>query len=214
MSSTDDALKRLSMRRTSQVADRRSWFTNGDEYPAAHAHYLDRLLADAPPAPADLRDTLYARERLPALQHHLNYHRAHDVETFNPLLDVDVVRFYRTLKAAYRLDKQLFKKSFQRQFGHHLDIPIATRDNSIDWPRAVRESPRLAGFLRRGVEALPAPFERAYFLAQLEAVIRGADRNAGDLPAAGEGDGAHRVPPVRLVIRALILGQWLRTWGY
>lgn len=198
----DEALERIGLRRGCRVPDASAWFSrHGADHLRAHTDRFEALIDAAPRDPPDLRDTLYTRERLPAFQHHLNYHRSHEVEMFNPLLDASILRLYRRVPAAHRLGKRFFKDAFTRQFGHHLDeIPIATCGNPIDWPRALRGSAPLKAFLRRGLAELPPPLDPGYFLGRLDAVL--ADRRT-----------AGPIPPERLAIRAFVLGRWLGNRG-
>ncbi len=198
----DEALERMGLYRCARAADAPAWF-RGDAAPflEAHRQRLEERLAAAPSDPAALRDTLYARERLPAFQQQLNYHRSHQVENLNPLLDLDILRFYRGVPASYRLGKRLFKELFERRFGSHLaEIPIATSGNPIDWRRACARSPALTSFVRRGLEKLPEPLDRSFFLARLEEARQGARADVR---------GPDLIPPERLAMRAFVLGRWL-----
>lgn len=200
VSDADAALETMGLRRAGRVGDAAAWFAErADEHLEAHAGRLRALIDAAPRDPADLRDTFYARERLPAFQQQLNYHRSHEVEMFNPLLDLSILRLYRRLPAAERLSKRFFKAAFERQFGGELsEIPVAISGNPVDWPRALRSSPSLAEWLRRGLAELPPPLAPGYFLGQLDAVL--ADRRT-----------AGPIPPERLAIRAFVLGRWLEA---
>lgn len=197
----DEALARMGLSRRCP-AEGSTWFTHGGEaYLEAHAERFDRLLGDSPQNPSDLRDTFYARERLPTFQQQLNYYRSHEVEMFNPLVDVDILRLYATLPASYRLGKRFFKMAFERQFGAHLkEDPIAAYGNAIDWTQALRRSPALVDFLRQGLEALPAPLEPSVFLAHLADVLSKVGQAAST-----------SIPTERLLMRAFILGRWLRS---
>jgi asparagine synthetase B (glutamine-hydrolysing) len=198
------ALSRVSMSRTADVPASRRWLI-GDAagWLAAHDEALDALVAAAPAGPSELRDTLYGRERLPALLHHHNYYKLHFLEMVNPLLDADVLRFWSALPRRHRLDKSLLKESYHARFGDHLEVPIAQRDNGADWVTGLRGSPALAAWVRERLATLPEPLDRGHFLGQLDAVLRG-----GPEPPAPPA--AHRIPAVRQVARAIVLGRWLR----
>jgi len=213
VASAEEGLARISMSHPRRVADLDRWFGgfgdvggDGEPWAAAHAARLERLLAEAPADPCALRDTLYGRERLPALQAHHNYHKSHFVEMVNPLLDVDILRFWSALPAAWRCDKRLFKEAYHRRYGDPLDPPIATLDNGIDWPATLRGTPALAAWVRERLAALPAPLDRRFFLGQLDRVLSG-----GKDPAPPVAAGTFRVPPVKLVARAVVLGEWWRS---
>ncbi|MFP5288263.1 MAG: asparagine synthase-related protein, partial [Thermoanaerobaculia bacterium] len=93
-----EALGRLSMARAADVPGSGRWLAGGGaDWIAAHDEALEELLAGAPGDPGDLRDTLYGRERMPAMLHHLNYHKLHFLEMVNPFLDADVLRFWSAL---------------------------------------------------------------------------------------------------------------------
>jgi hypothetical protein len=201
------ALSRVSMSRVADVPESRRWLEGGGaEWLAAHDEALESLLAEAPAGPSELRDTLYGRERLPALLHHHNYHKLHFVEMLNPFLDADVLRFWSALPRRWRVDKALLKESYHTRFGDHLEVPIASRDNGADWSAGLRGSPALAAWVRERLASLPAPLDPGYFLGRLDAVLRGD-------PEPPAPPTAHRVPAIRLVARAVVLGQWLRTWA-
>src|SRR5262249_35164880 len=134
---------------------------------------------------------------------HHNYHKSHFIEMMNPLLDVDVLRFWSALPAAWRCDKRLFKEVYHRRYADPLDPPIATLDNGIDWPATLRATPALAAWVRERLAALPAPLSRGFFLGRLDRLLGGGEERAGP--------GPFRVPPVKLVARAVVLGEWFRA---
>jgi asparagine synthetase B (glutamine-hydrolysing) len=198
------ALSRVSMSRAADVPESRRWLEGGGaDWLAAHDGALGDLLATAPATPSELRDTLYGRERLPALLHHHNYHKLHFVEMVNPFLDAEVLRFWSALPRHHRLDKSLLKESYHRRFGDHLEVPIAHLDNGADWTAALRGSPELAGWVRERLSSLPEPLDRGYFLGRLAAVLSGE-------PEPPAPPASHRIPAVRQVARAVVLGRWLR----
>ncbi|HEX8128047.1 MAG TPA: asparagine synthase-related protein [Pyrinomonadaceae bacterium] len=200
----DDALASLSMYFAERVEESGRWFDeDAEEWMAAHTSQLEKLLAQAPRAPQSLRDTLYCRERLPAFHHHLSYHKSHFMEVFNPLLDVDVLRLWSTLPDTYRVDKYLFKKCYHTEFKEHLDIPFAHQSNMVNWRQVIARSHPVADYLRNGLETLPAPLNREFFLEKLDEVRSAPD----DAPAPANRTG--RIPPEQLVVRAFILGHTL-----
>lgn len=199
------ALACFSMGRAADVAGSGRWLL-GEDWRTEHGAAIDDLIAGAPPHPADLRDTIYGRERLPSLLHHHNYHKLHFVEMINPFLDLDVVRFWSVLPRRCRVDKTLFREAYYTRIGDHLEVPIATRDNGADWSRALRESPALESWVRGKLSNLPEPLNRAFFLEKLEAVLR-----AEPEPCSSP-DQLH-VPAIRLIARAVVLGHWLGGWA-
>ena len=195
------ALGRVSLARAADLPESGRWLTGGGAaWLAAHDEALEALLAAAPGEPSDLRDTLYGRERLPALLHHHNYHKLHFLEMLNPFLDTEVLRFWSTLPRRCRVDKTLVKESYHTRFGDHLEVPIAQKDNGADWVEALRTSPALAAWVRAKLEALPEPLDRTWFLGRLDAVLHGEPDPAPPT----------RVPAVKQVARAVVLGEWLR----
>ncbi|WP_158623854.1 asparagine synthase-related protein [Corallococcus llansteffanensis] len=198
-----EVLARLSLPFTADVAGREAWLVGGgaDAW-AAREEQVRKRVAAAPGGVEALRDTLYFRERVPAFLHHLNYFKAHRLEVFNPLMDREVLALSRALPAAWRTDKRLFKDCYRRQFAEHLDIPFAERSNGVDWARLLKRSPRVVAFLRAGLEALPPPLVPEVFVGVLDGLLRGA--------APPPAPGAYRVAPEQLVMRAFVLGQWLR----
>jgi asparagine synthetase B (glutamine-hydrolysing) len=204
---TRAALATFSMGRANDVAGSGRWLLGGGAgWIADHGAVIDDLVAAAPSDPSDLRDTIYGRERLPALLQHHNYHKLHFVEMINPFLDADLLRFWSALPRRCRVDKTLFREAYHTRIGDHLDVPIATRDNGADWPRALRASPALASWVRQKLSSLPEPLNRAFFLEQLDAVLQGT-------PEPQSTPEKLRVPAVRLVARAVVLGHWLGTWA-
>lgn len=196
------ALACFSMGRAADVAGSGRWLLGGGEdWIAAHGEAIDDLIAGAPPDPADLRDTIYGRERLPSLLHHHNYHKLHFVEMINPFLDADLVRFWSVLPRCCRVDKSLFREAYYKRIGDHHEVPIATGGNGADWTRALRGSPALQSWVRSRLSSLPEPLDRACFLEMLDAVLQGAPE--ASMP------GKLHVPAIRLVARAVVLGRWL-----
>jgi asparagine synthetase B (glutamine-hydrolysing) len=199
-----EALARVSMARAADVPGSDRWLTGGGaDWLAAHDEALEALLAEAPADPSDLRDTLYGRERLPALLHHLNYHKLHFAEMVNPFLDADVLRFWSALPRRCRLDKTLLRQSYHARIGDHLEVPMATRGNGPDWTGGLQRCPALAAWARDRLSRLPEPLDRAWFLGRLDAVLRGE-------PEPPVSPGAHCVPGLKQVARAIVLGRWLR----
>ncbi|HZH30030.1 MAG TPA: asparagine synthase-related protein [Pyrinomonadaceae bacterium] len=202
----DEALASLSMYFAERVEDSGRWFEeDAREWMAAHTSRMENLLSQAPRAPQSLRDTLYCRERLPAFHHHLSYHKSHFMEVLNPLLDAEVLRLWSSLPDAHRVDKYLFKKCYHTEFKEHLDIPFAHQGNMINWRRVIARSKPVADYLRHGLETLPAPLNREFFLEKLDEVRRRAPEAA---PAGA--DGTARIAPEQLVMRAFVLGHALR----
>src|SRR5262249_27944105 len=131
----------------------------------------------------------------------------HFVEMMNPLLDLDVLRFWSALPAAWRCDKRLFREAYHRRYADPLDPPIATLDNGIDWPATLRATPTLAAWARERLAPLPPPRDRSFCLGRLARVLGG-----GEEPAPpGSAGGAFRVPAAKLVARAVVLGEWFRA---
>lgn len=200
----DDALACLSMYFAERVEESRCWFyADAEEWMAAHASQIESLLAQAPRAPQSLRDTLYCRERLPAFHHHLSYHKSHFMEVFNPLLDADVLRLWSSLPDTYRVDKYLFKKCYHTEFKEHLDIPFAHQGNMVNWRLVIARSTQVADYLRNGLETLPTPLNREFFLEKLDEVRRAPEA----APATANRTG--RIPPEQLVMRAFVLRHTL-----
>ncbi len=201
----EEALVQLALKRAGDIAGAGRWVEGGGApWLEAQADHLSGLVARGPPAPMDLRDTLYAGERLASGLHHLNYFKSHYVDLFNPLLEPEVLRIAATFPAQWRLDKKLFKACYHQRFDATVDIPFADKGNGVDWAAAVRRSPEVAELLRAGLERLPAPLDRAFFLEKL-AEARG--------PAVAAPGPRHRhLPPEQLAIRAFVLGRWLERW--
>ncbi len=204
------ALACFAMGRAAEVSGSGRWLLGGGDdwtdWVTEHGEAIDALVAAAPPGPAEMRDTIYGRERLPSLLHHHNYHKLHFVEMINPLLDAELVRFWSALPRRCRLDKSLFCEAYHTRIGDHAEVPIATRDNGADWVQGLRGSPALASWVRQRLARLPEPLDPAFFLERLDSVLRGIP----EPPAPPE---QLRVPAIRLVARAVVLGHWLETWA-
>jgi len=211
--SADEALASLFLDPATAVEGSEGWFTaGGAEYAAAHEEERRRAFEDLPLdplllSPHELRDTLYVRQRLPSLHHHLNYHKAHGLEMINPLLDGRVLAINRHLPSAARVNKTLFRRLFARRFARELEIPIATAGNGIDWPRALRRQPALAKFFAERLDALPPPLDRSFFLARLRDLL--ADRPLPPRPFP-ESSVRRRIPREKLLFRAVLIGEWAR----
>lgn len=196
------ALASFAMGRAADVAESGRWLLSGGaEWIEEHGAAIDGLVTSAPSDPSDLRDTIYGRERLPSLLHHHNYHKLHFVEMINPFLDADLLRFWSALPRRCRAGKTLFREAYYKRIGDHLDVPIATKDNGADWTHALRTSPALESWVRQKLTDLPEPLDRAFFLEKLDAVLGAPEpRTSATI----------RIPAVRLVARAVVLGHWLR----
>ncbi|MEM8930298.1 MAG: asparagine synthase-related protein, partial [Acidobacteriota bacterium] len=200
--SIDDALSVLGLCRCASPSLAASFVEDGDAMLAAHAERCERGLDHLPEEPSALRDALYVRERSPSFLQHLNYHRGHDLEVLNPLVDLDILRLWGELPAEQRLGKRAFRTIFEQRFGRHLEKhPIATCGNGLDWAQELRDRPALTASIRADLDALPAPLSATWALATLDAVLAGE-------PVPDDGP-----PPVRSVFRAWVLGRWVSTWA-
>lgn len=187
-------------------AQARDWFgARGDDWREARDAHVAALAACAD-HPDDLRDSLYCRERLPALQAHLHAHRRPWLETSNPFLDRRILEFVASLPAGLRTDKRLFRDCFHHSYP---TTGFATKPGTgFEWSRLFEPAsptrPRLPDFLLDRLRALPAPFDRDRFVALAEHAL--ASRLLADPhdPAAA--------PPLKLAARAVILGHWLQRW--
>lgn len=166
-----------------------------------HAAQVDALaqLADTPD---DLRDLLYRRERLPALQAHLHAQRRPWLETHTPLLDPPLLHFVASLTAEHRTDKRLFRDAFHRRFPTD---GFARNPGGFAWSRRMRCHTPQTAFLFDRLRALPEPFDRSYWLAQV-ASVTGSDARADHLsrPTCTQ--------MLKRAVRAVLLGHWLNRW--
>lgn len=152
--------------------------------------------------PDDLRDTLYRTERLPALQTHLHSHRRPWLETHNPFLDQELLAFLSGLPASMRTDKRLFRRCFQHAYPTD---GFATKPGTgFEWRRLDDPASPARRLIVDGIRMLPSPFMRDWLVDHFEKAI--AHRWLSDpfSPVAP--------PPLRLAIRACILGHWLHRW--
>lgn len=197
------ALEQVSLRRAVRLEESDRWLEGGGEgWLQAQAEHIDRLAASCPEEPNDLRDTLYCDERLPAFLHHLSAYKLHFQEMLNPLLDLEVLQLWATFPVSCRIDKALFKECYHRRFARHLDIPFADKSNGVDWKVGLRRCPEVADFLREGLETLPPPLSRTFFLEKLAEAL--------DPSVPAPEPGRARVSPEQLAMRAFVLGHWLR----
>jgi asparagine synthetase B (glutamine-hydrolysing) len=204
-STVQEALAQLALKRAAELPGAYQWVEGGGaSWLEAQADHVSGLVASCPAAPVDLRDTLYGEERLASGLHPLSYFKSHSLDVFNPLLDPEVLRIAATFPAEWRIDKKLFKACYHQRFGSRIDVPFAQKDNAVDWAAVVRSSSEVAEFLRGGLERLPAPLHRAFFLEKLAEARRPA--------AATPGPRNLRVAPEQLAIRAFVLGRWLERW--
>jgi hypothetical protein len=161
---------------------------------AARAGALTRLAQ----TPDDLRDLLYRRERLPALQAHLHTQRRPWIETHTPFLDPPLLRFVASLTAEHRTDKRLFREAFHRRFRTD---GFARNPGGFAWSRHLRRDTPQTAFLFERLRALPEPFDRRYWLGQAASAI---DGGAWTDPQDSTG-----TPILKRAARAVVLGHWL-----
>lgn len=203
---TDDeleaALRVNRIGRAPRNSDICRWFTDGgDGWRLAHDEAIATLLADRPADPSALRDVLYCTERIGAFLQQLTYFKSHYLEIVAPLLDRRTIQFWATLPSALRTRKLLFRRLYNREFAQDDRFPLASRSNALDWASHIRTQPTLRSFLREHLEVLPAPLNREYFL---DLLSRLGDQR---LPRDHDVVSGHE-----LVIRAVVLGQWLRRY--
>ena len=166
----------------------------------AHAAQRDAL-AQLAQTPDDLRDLLYRRERLPALQAHLHSQRRPWIETHTPFLDPPLLRFVASLTAEHRTDKRLFRKSFLRRFPTD---GFARNPGGFSWSRRLRRGSPQAVFLLDRLRALPEPLNSGYWLALAASAIDGGVRADPNDPTG--------TPVIKRAARAVVLGHWLNRW--
>lgn len=165
---------------------------NVDDWMNAHRSHLSQLseLADEP---NDLRDILYCRERLPALNAHLNSQRAPFVENFNPLLDMSIVDLVAQLPRELRTDKKIFRECFAR---YYPTSGFASSGNGFDWQRLWHQRP-LATFVQEQLAQLPPPFDRVYW------------QRAGQLLDYSRGN-KEQIALMQKAVRAIVLAKWIQ----
>lgn len=164
-------------------------------------HHRQRLAAMAD-HPDDLRDTLYRIERLPALQSHLHSHRRPWLETHNPFLDRELLAFLSGLPASMRTDKRLFRRCFQHFYPTE---GFATKPGTgFEWDRLEDPESPARQLIVEGIRMLPPPFMRDWLVDHFDKAIAHRWRSDPFSPGAP--------PPLRLAVRACILGHWLHRW--
>lgn len=200
--SQEAALQALALYSAQTAPDAKLWFTSQDpawiRNHSAHRNHLCGINK----APEEIRDQLYLTERLPACLHHISSHRAHYLETVNPLLDLKVINFWRLLPAIWREDKHLFRVCYHRNFGHH---QFASRSNGFNWRHLNPPTPHLLAFLHNEIDSLPIPFNQTYFIHALEQL-----KTQPMSPTLRKESGMIHIPLARQVARAIILGRWLK----
>lgn len=195
-----EALARVGLVELDQLVGSLAWLDDpGQIGRKSHRERLEALAALAE-EPNDLRDLLYCRERLPALQAHLNAQRRPYLETHNPLLDPEVLEFNRRLTTSWRTDKRLFRACFLRHFP---TTGFAKVGNGFDWNRLHDVEHPLSRFLREQLAELPLPLNRRFFQSQYLELTK----------ATATGGMTNTQPSSwKLLTRAVILGHWLRRW--
>lgn len=196
------ALDRVGLAPAGAINESDAWFA-GEATPwlDAHAREVERRAGEVSGDPDDVRDTLYMRERLPAHNHPLSYHKSHHLDVVNPLLEPPILAQNASLPAALRRDKALFKRSYALRFGDLSEVPIATVGNALDWARVLRERPEIAAFAEARLRDLAPPFDAAFFLEQLRRVRAGEGAPRGPRPLS--------VAPELLVMRGVVLSRWM-----
>ncbi|MCJ8275171.1 MAG: hypothetical protein MJK04_37940, partial [Psychrosphaera sp.] len=173
-----------------------------DDWCEAHtAHTI--ALSQVADAPNDVRDILYCRERLPALITHLSAHRAPFVESFNPLLDPDILDLVSQLPSHMRTDKSIFRQCFARYYPTE---GFATSGNAFDWQRLWHDR-TLAGFIQQQLAQLPAPFNSAYWHQIGQLLSPGKVLSPGN-----EHNATTKVPILQIACRAIVIGRWLTLY--
>lgn len=162
-----------------------------NQWQQSHRAHVD-FLAEQVDEPNDLRDVLYCRERLPALNSHLNAQRAPFVENFNPLLAMPIVELVATLPRHLRTNKLIFRRCFER---YYPTDGFASCGNGFDWQRLWQQK-SMSLFVLQQLEQLTGPFDSSYWL------------QLGRLLALPHGSEQH-MKLLQTAIRAIVLNHWL-----
>lgn len=197
VNSREQALARVGLSPIKQPEWLAGLTVDSRDWQQQHADWLAELAQQAD-EPNDLRDVLYCRERLPALNAHFNSQRAPFVENINPLLDPDLLELISQLPRHLRTDKRILRQCFAR---YYPTDGFASSGNGFNWLRPWQQ-PGLAGFIQRKLAALPAPFDLAYWQAQGQMLTPGS-------VLAASMDQASRIRAMQMISRVLVLGHWL-----
>ncbi len=220
----------LGMSLTRHIANRDKWFNGRDNsYYDSYSQVLTKLISPLANDPNMMRDTLRFRERVPMYLQYINYFKYHYLEVFNPFLDRILLDISTTIPCRYRSKKRMLKDCYRHRFPEYENVPLARKDNMINWPQAIVRSPMLYSYLYKGIDQLPEIFNKPYIKECLSSIkydnytravkwsyniAKNATKSL-HLPKSfveklrGE---ELVVSPILLISRSVVLSKWFNTW--
>jgi len=178
------------------------------------------------------KDFFYLDVRLKHYLNPLNYAKNFAIESFNPLLDGEILDFVRAWPLRYRLGKSFYRQTVVETFPKLYET-IARKRNDIDWAASFRSSPELQRFVYDELVEKPGMLDEyvnmdglrseldTFFLAPPGAVEANILGVLGRSPDAFRfvhacsyyvrkwmGRSRDLLPPEQLIIRLLILKAW------
>lgn len=94
------------------------------------------------------KDFFHLDQRLISYANPLSYLKRIEIETRNPLIDNELLDLNAKIPYQHRIDKKLFYESLRKDFPKLSVVPIALRNNDINWENAIKQDSILQEFFR------------------------------------------------------------------
>lgn len=92
-------------------------------------------------------DYLYLKERLYSHLNPLSYMKQIEIGILNPYIDREILDFIKTVPSRHRGHKLFFHLASKELFPDLFNIPIATKDNMIDWSDEIRNNKLIQSYI-------------------------------------------------------------------
>ncbi len=93
------------------------------------------------------KDYYYFSQRMANYLHRATYYKLSVLEVANPLLDKDILNFYRSVPVRYRVQKMLYRRTLEAMFPEIMRIPMATQDSLENWDDQLANDRSLQQFI-------------------------------------------------------------------
>jgi len=94
------------------------------------------------------KDFFYLDQRLVSYLNPLSYLKQIEVEIKNPLIDNDLLDFIFRVPQKYRINKKFFHEATRKSFPSLKNVPIALKENDINWGNIIKEDEIIQRFIR------------------------------------------------------------------
>jgi len=99
--------------------------------------------------PNDRKDYFYFTQRFLHYLNRSSYYKLTVLELQNPLMDRDILDFYKSVPWKYRLRKYIYKRTLKTMFPELFSLPFATAHSLESWGVLLRRSEDLQQYFRR-----------------------------------------------------------------